>query len=246
MAKKTKKSAAQMQKQKQKEMIIVGAVAAAAVLLVIVLAIVMPGTKTSYTSDDQTCTDPNHSHNHVEEEVSHAAGDGATLDTAVATHYVTIEIADYGTIKAELYGKSAPVTVANFVALAEKGFYSGTTFHRIMENFMMQGGAPTESSGTAEAIVGEFTSNGFENNLLHLRGVLSMARTSVPDSASSQFFIVHQDSPHLNGDYAAFGRVTEGLDVVDAVCTGVTPTDGNGSIAEEDQPVITSITVTEA
>lgn len=113
-------------------------------------------------------------------------GDGATLETAVVTHYAVIEIENYGTIKAELYGKSAPVTVANFVSLAQKGFYNGLNFHRIIEGFMMQGGAP--NSVKPDAIYGEFAENGFENNLLHLRGVLSMARTSEPDSASSQFF----------------------------------------------------------
>ena len=173
-------------------------------------------------------------------------GDGATLETAVATHYAVIEIENYGTIKAELYGKSAPVTVANFVALAQKGFYNGLNFHRIIENFMMQGGAPSASSGKADSIYGEFSSNGFENNLLHLRGVLSMARTSEPDSASSQFFIMHKDSPHLDGDYAAFGMVIEGIEVVDAICAAAEPIDGNGSIAADARPVITSITVTEA
>lgn len=171
-------------------------------------------------------------------------GDGATLETAVATHIAVIEIENFGTIRAELYGKSTPVTVANFVSLAQKGFYNGLNFHRIIENFMMQGGAPKTEK--ADAIVGEFTSNGFENNLKHVRGVLSMARTSEPNSASSQFFIMHQDSPHLDGDYAAFGRVTEGIEVVDAVCQTVIPSGGNGAIAEADRPVIKSITVTEA
>ena len=170
-------------------------------------------------------------------------GDGATLETAVATHRVTIIIENYGTIKAELYGKTAPISVANFVSLAESGFYNGLTFHRIIEGFMMQGGAPDSDSPAVTPIKGEFQSNGVENNLLHKRGVLSMARTSIPDSATSQFFIIHQDSPHLDGDYAAFGMVTEGLDVVDAICTTVIPSGGNGAIAAIDRPVIRSITV---
>lgn len=171
-----------------------------------------------------------------------AQGDGATLETAKATHYCVIEIENYGTIKAELYGNTAPITVANFVELAQSGFYTGLTFHRIIEGFMMQGGG----GKATKSIKGEFSINGVENNLLHERGVLSMARTNVPDSATSQFFIMHADYPSLDGKYAAFGKVIEGIEVVDAICTGVTPTDGNGSIAREDQPVIKSITVTEA
>ncbi len=170
-------------------------------------------------------------------------GDGATLSSAAATHRIVIEIENYGTVKAELYGNTAPITVANFVSLAEDGFYNGLTFHRIIAGFMMQGGAPNSSSGKASPIKGEFSSNGITNDLLHERGVLSMARTDDPDSASSQFFIMHQTSPHLDGDYAAFGKVTEGMDVVDAICMGARPIDGNGSIAKADQPVIKSITV---
>lgn len=169
--------------------------------------------------------------------------DGATLKNAEVTHYVTIEIENYGTIKAELYGKTAPITVENFVSLAESGFYEGLTFHRIIEGFMMQGGAPNSASPKVKPIKGEFSSNGVTNNLLHERGVLSMARTSEPDSASSQFFIIHQTSPHLDGDYAAFGKVIEGIEVVDTICTSVKPSGGNGAIAVEDRPVIKSMTV---
>lgn len=170
-------------------------------------------------------------------------GDGATLENAEVTHYVTIEIENYGTIKAELYGKTVPITVENFVSLAESGFYEGLTFHRIINGFMMQGGAPNSDSPKVQPIKGEFSSNGVTNNLLHERGVLSMARTSEPDSASSQFFIMHQTSPHLDGDYAAFGKVIEGIEVVDAICTSVKPSGGNGAIAAADRPVIKSMTV---
>lgn len=173
-------------------------------------------------------------------------GDGATLETAVATHYATIEIQNYGTIKLELYGNTAPITVQNFVTLAESGFYEGLTFHRIIEGFMMQGGAPNGESPEIANIVGEFASNGIENNLLHERGVISMARSSVMNSASSQFFIMHATKPHLNGDYAAFGKVIEGIEVVDKVCNAAQPIDGNGGIAPAAQPVITSVTVTPA
>lgn len=172
------------------------------------------------------------------------SGDGTTLDTALATHEAVIEIKDYGTITLELYGHAAPITVNNFVSLAKGGFYNGLTFHRIIEGFMMQGGAPNNSSPLVSSIPGEFSANGYVNNLLHKRGVISMARSSVMDSATSQFFIMHEDYPSLDGKYAAFGIVTEGIEVVDAICTTAQPTDGNGSIAADKQPVITSITVT--
>ena len=157
-----------------------------------------------------------------------------------AVYYADIVIADYGTITVELDQKAAPITVQNFVNLAEAGFYTGLKFHRIIEGFMMQGGA---SENPPASIVGEFASNGYENPLKHTRGAISMARTPAPDSASSQFFIVHQDSPHLDGDYACFGYVTEGLEVVDAICETVVTYDNNGSVAEEDQPVIRTITI---
>ena len=157
-----------------------------------------------------------------------------------------IEIENYGSITLELDGNAAPITVANFVKLAEAGFYDGLTFHRIMEGFMMQGGCPlgTGTGGSETKIKGEFKDNGVDNPLSHTRGTISMARSMAPDSASSQFFIVHQDSTFLDGSYAAFGHVTEGIEVVDAVCEDAKPTDNNGSIAKENQPVITSITIT--
>lgn len=167
------------------------------------------------------------------------------LDKSV-DYYATIDIADYGTIKVKLNQEVAPVTVSNFVSLAQKGFYDGLTFHRIMEDFMMQGGAP-DGDGTKGAgynIVGEFTSNDHENNLSHTRGAISMARSTAYNSASSQFFICHEDSLWLDGDYAVFGYVTEGMDVVDAVCEKSKPTDNNGTIKPEEQPVITSVKIT--
>ena len=132
---------------------------------------------------------------------------------------VTIEMMSGGVIKAELYPDVAPITVENFVSLIEKGFYNGLTFHRNIPGFVIQGGCPngTGTGGPGYQIKGEFTSNGFENNLKHERGVLSMARAMHPDSAGSQFFIMHADAPHLDGDYAAFGRVIEGMDVVDQI-----------------------------
>lgn len=133
---------------------------------------------------------------------------------------VKITVKGFGTITAELYPEKAPETVRNFTDLVSKGFYDGLIFHRVIPGFMIQGGGYTEdfSEKPAEAIHGEFESNGFpQNDIPHQRGALSMARTSVPDSASSQFFIMHRDAPHLNRQYAAFGRVTEGIGVVDAI-----------------------------
>jgi len=134
---------------------------------------------------------------------------------------VTIEMESGGIIKAELYPDVAPITVENFISLIEKGFYNGLTFHRNIPGFVIQGGCPqgTGTGGPGYTIKGEFYSNGVENNLKHTRGVLSMARAMDPDSAGSQFFIMHADAPHLDGDYAAFGMVTEGMDYVDSIAT---------------------------
>ncbi len=156
-----------------------------------------------------------------------------------------IEIENYGSITVELDGSAAPITVANFVELAESGFYDGLTFHRKIEGFMMQGGCPlgNGTGGADKNIKGEFKQNGVNNPLSHTRSAISMARSMAADSASSQFFIVHEDSTYLDGSYAAFGYVSEGMDVVDAVCADAQPTDNNGSIAKENQPIIKSITI---
>ena len=161
------------------------------------------------------------------------------------TYYADIKIKDYGTITVKLDQKSAPISAANFVALAEDGFYDGLTFHRIIEGFMMQGGDP-EGNGTGGSennIIGEFTTNGYNNSLSHTRGAISMARSSAYNSASSQFFIVHEDSTHLDGQYAAFGYVTKGMEIVDKVCEDSKPTDNNGTIKADEQPIITSVTI---
>ncbi len=132
---------------------------------------------------------------------------------------VKIEMEDGSVITAELYPETAPNTVRNFISLVSRGFYDGTIFHRVIPGFMIQGGDPegTGAGGPGYAIKGEFTSNGFRNDLKHTRGVLSMARTMRPDSAGSQFFIMAEDSPHLDGEYASFGKVTEGMETVDAI-----------------------------
>ena len=169
-------------------------------------------------------------------------------DASSGTGYTaTIEVQDYGTIVLELDHDAAPITVDNFVKLAKSGFYDGLTFHRIMKGFMIQGGDPkgNGTGGSDENIYGEFKNNGFDNPLKHTRGTISMARGAYDmNSASSQFFIMHQDNASLDGNYAAFGHVLSGMEVVDAIAEDARPTDNNGTIPAAQQPVITKITVT--
>lgn len=183
------------------------------------------------------------------DETSDGAAD--TADTSedgeplTGLHHVTIDVQDYGTISLELDADTAPISVTNFINLANEGFYDGLTFHRIISGFMIQGGDPNGNGtgGSEKTIKGEFSANGVENDISHVRGVISMARANDPDSGSSQFFIVHEDSTFLDGQYAAFGHVTDGMDVVDAICEAVPVQDNNGTIAAADQPVITAVTV---
>lgn len=171
--------------------------------------------------------------------------EGNNEDLLSGLHHAEINVKDYGTIKVELDADTAPITVTNFVNLAEDGFYDGLTFHRIISGFMIQGGDPNGNGtgGSDHTIKGEFSSNGVENVIKHERGVISMARSKMPDSASSQFFIMHQDAAHLDGEYAAFGHVTEGIEIVDAICEDTLVQDNNGTVASDDQPVIESIKV---
>ena len=161
------------------------------------------------------------------------------------TYFADIDIEGYGVITVKLDQDSAPITTENFVTLAEERFYDGLTFHRIIAGFMMQGGDPTGTGmgGSDDNIVGEFRMNGYSNNLSHTRGAISMARSMDPDSASSQFFIVHEDSTFLDGQYAAFGYVTEGIEVVDRVCDEARPIDQNGTIPRDRHPVMNSVTI---
>jgi len=153
----------------------------------------------------------------------------------MANPIITIQMKNGGTMKAELYPEIAPETVKNFVDLASKGFYNGLIFHRVIPGFMIQGGDPegTGMGGPGYCIKGEFSANGFRNDLKHTRGVLSMARAMDPNSAGSQFFIMHEDSPHLDGQYAAFGKVIEGIEVVDQIASA--KTDYNDRPYEEQQ-----------
>lgn len=158
-------------------------------------------------------------------------------------HHVEIKVQDYGTIKVELDADAAPITVENFMKLVKDGFYDGLTFHRIISGFMIQGGDPdgNGTGGSDQTIKGEFSANGVKNDISHVRGVISMARSQDNDSASSQFFIMHQDGTYLDGQYAAFGKVTEGIEIVDQICEKTPVTDDNGTVEAANQPRIESI-----
>ena len=177
-----------------------------------------------------------------------STAEGVMLDvskTLSGTHHAEMILKDYGTIKMELDADTAPLTVTNFVKLVQEDCYDGLTFHRIVNDFMMQGGDP-EGNGTGgaeETIKGEFSNNGVENDISHTKGVISMARSTDYDSASSQFFIVQADSTFLDGDYAAFGHVTEGMDIVDEICKNAKPINSGGLIDAPEQPVIEDIII---
>ncbi len=160
-------------------------------------------------------------------------------------HNVEIETRDFGTIRLELDADHAPISTENFLRLAKNGFYDGLTFHRIISGFMIQGGDPLGNGmgGSDEQIKGEFLANGVANPLKHTRGAISMARSMFNDSASSQFFIVHEDSFFLDGQYAVFGYVTEGIEVVDKICEATPVIDNNGTVTKPNQPVITAVRV---
>jgi len=161
-------------------------------------------------------------------------------------HDIEISFKEYGKIKLELDADVAPITVTNFINLINDKFYDGLTMHRIIDGFMIQGGDPSGNGtgGSEKTIKGEFESNGVKNSISHIRGVISMARSNDMNSASSQFFIVHKDSPHLDGNYAAFGEVTEGIEVVDKIVEATNEFgDDNGLIPKEKQPIIEYIKV---
>ncbi len=210
----------------------------------LVLAVLVMGLSACGSSKSDTTSEPKATKAPKATETAEVTKEpeSKTTDTK-GKHHAKIKVKDYGTIEVELDGDTAPITVANFIKLVNEKFYDGLTFHRIMSGFMIQGGDPlgNGTGGSDETIKGEFSSNGVENNISHKRGVISMARSSDPDSASSQFFIMHQDSTYLDGEYAAFGKVTKGMKVVDKICEDATPTDGNGTIEKADQPVIESI-----
>ena len=169
------------------------------------------------------------------------------VETFQTVRHAEISVKDYGVIKLELDEGTAPITVANFIKLAQSGFYDGLTFHRIMDGFMIQGGDPdgNGTGGSKETIKGEFAKNGVSNPISHVKGTISMARSNDPNSARSQFFITVADATFLDGSYAAFGRVTEGMEVAEQIAKDARPIDSNGTIPPEQQPVIEKIVITD-
>lgn len=218
-----------------------GKIALLAAGLLLMAGVAACGSKT----DGQSAKDSGAAQTEGSSGNSTQASDNDSAGLLPGKHHVEIDVKDYGTISVELDGDTAPITVTNFINLAEAGFYDGLTFHRIIDGFMIQGGDPTGTGmgGSDTTIKGEFSENGVENSISHTRGVISMARSQDYDSASSQFFIVQQDSTYLDGQYAAFGTVTEGMDIVDTICEDTKVEDNNGTVASENQPVITSIKV---
>ena len=202
------------------------------------------GSKTDTTETTET-TEATSAADETSDGAADTADTSENEELLTGLHHVTIDVQDYGTISLELDADTAPISVTNFINLANEGFYDGLTFHRIISGFMIQGGDPNGNGtgGSEKTIKGEFSANGVENDISHVRGVISMARANDPDSGSSQFFIVHEDSTFLDGQYAAFGHVTDGMDVVDAICEAVPVQDNNGTVAATDQPVITAVTV---
>ncbi len=223
----------------KKSYIIIGIVV---ILMLAVAGIYARINKTTVKNENTANVENNvNSQNTENSEKNNESGENDMYKTGA--HHAEMVVKDYGTVKMELYADIAPITVANFAKLVNEGFYNGLTFHRIMSGFMIQGGDPlgNGTGGSDEEIKGEFALNGVENSISHTRGTISMARASAYNSASSQFFIMHQDYTGLDGAYAAFGKVTDGMEVVDKICENVIPVDNNGTVLKNEQPVIKSI-----
>lgn len=223
----------------KKSYIIIGIVV---ILMLAVAGIYARINKTTVKNENTTNVENNvNSQNTENSEKNNESGENDMYKTG--THHAEMVVKDYGTVKMELYADIAPITVDNFAKLVNEGFYNGLTFHRIMSGFMIQGGDPlgNGTGGSDEEIKGEFALNGVENSISHTRGTISMARASAYNSASSQFFIMHQDYTGLDGAYAAFGKVTDGMEVVDKICENVIPVDNNGTVLKNEQPIIESI-----
>ena len=199
------------------------------------------------TTNTENSTKENNTENKAENIQNNQISNESEENNMYSTgkHHAKIVVKNYGTIALELDADVAPITVENFANLVNEGFYNGLTFHRIISGFMIQGGDPlgNGTGGSNKTIKGEFASNGVKNSISHVRGTISMARSSMPNSASSQFFIVHKDSTFLDGKYAAFGTVTSGMEVVDKICAETAVEDDNGTVAKNNQPVIEKITM---
>ena len=199
------------------------------------------------TTNTENSTKENNTENKAENIQNNQISNESEENNMYSTgkHHAEIVVKNYGTIALELDADVAPITVENFANLVNEGFYNGLTFHRIISGFTIQGGDPlgNGTGGSSKTIKGEFASNGVKNSISHVRGTISMARSSMPNSASSQFFIVHKDSTFLDGQYAAFGTVTSGMEVVDKICDETAVEDDNGTVAKNNQPVIEKITM---
>lgn len=224
------------------------------VIITILVAVLLIAGMVGYALyNNQKTKKPNNNENKTENTVVSDKEENTVADEnkeenkvySKGKHHAEIVIKDYGTIALELDADVAPITVENFAELVNKGFYNGLTFHRIISGFMIQGGDPqgTGMGGSDKEIKGEFAANGVKNNISHTRGVISMARATAYDSASSQFFIVHQDSKFLDGNYAGFGRVTSGIEIVDKICANTKVEDNNGTVLKANQPIIEKITM---
>lgn len=224
------------------------------VIITILVAVLLIAGMVGYALyNNQKTKKPNNNENKTENTVVSDKEENTVADEnkeenkvySKGKHHAEMVIKDYGTIALELDADVAPITVENFAQLVNEGFYNGLTFHRIISGFMIQGGDPqgTGMGGSDKEIKGEFAANGVKNNISHTRGVISMARATAYDSASSQFFIVHQDSKFLDGNYAGFGRVTSGIEIVDKICADTKVEDNNGTVLKANQPIIEKITM---
>ena len=217
------------------------------IITIIVLAIIFTK-KNNNNNNNNIETSTSETSNNTESELANDNTESSKKEEdsimySTGKHKAKIEIENYGTIELELDADIAPISVANFAKLANEGFYNGLTFHRIIDGFMIQGGDPkgNGTGGSDENIKGEFSANGVKNTISHVRGTISMARSNSFNSASSQFFIVHEDSTFLDGQYAGFGKVTSGIEIVDKICKDTKVEDSNGTVLKANQPVITKV-----
>lgn len=223
----------------EKKFIIIGIIVVLVLALIIGVVAVTSNNKENAKGNVQNVTENKQNNNqendNKEENNMYSTG----------KHHAEMIVKDYGTIELELDADIAPITVANFAKLVNEGFYNGLTFHRIISGFMIQGGDPlgNGTGGSKDNIKGEFLANGVNNTISHKRGVISMARSSAYNSASSQFFIVHENSTFLDGQYAGFGYVTSGMEIVDKICEDISVEDNNGTVLKENQPVIEKISM---
>ena len=228
----------------KKSYIIIGIIIALVIVAIVCFAIYNNRIKDNTNTVEPTSQEENNTEQNI---VSNEENEESEVNDMYSsgTHHAQIVVKDYGTISLELYADIAPITVSNFAKLVNDGFYDGLTFHRIIEGFMIQGGDPlgNGTGGSDENIKGEFAMNGVQNSISHVRGTISMARATSYNSASSQFFIMQEDTPSLDGLYAAFGKVTDGIEIVDKICEDTQVEDSNGTVLKENQPVIEKITM---